>query len=479
MPPPGASSAPSAPPVGGPAPIAATAPPPAAPPVYADRLAELQTGPPAAAPPPPDVPAFDESGNFIGKTTIGPPPPPAVSATSPTSATPAPRGPLTPAEITAAAYAKQRADKEAARTPDNEFVAFKASYPATIRPGATWDTLTPKEQQAGLTAYAQRGRDPNAAAQLGILRDLSVGLARQKLEDAKRTGAPIPVIYQRPSKEQFNAVEPTTGQTYGALFEGGLVYALEGKYPPVGMGQSKQASNVRNAIAAAGAGMADEAGVDLPLLRADYGGKAAALKKLIPAAAFTASSAGAAMDNLDLALAQSDQVPRGGAKLVNRYTNWMKGELTPATGLSQLETYIYTAAREYAKVVSGSAQSVAGLSDTAAKEAEKLLNAAQAPETFAAVATAMKNDMGNVTANQNKAISDVSASVGQFLRAVNTPRAGQDSGATTGAGVTPPVSPPPRAAVPAPIIVVDPQGGRHPFATQAQADEFKRLAKIK
>lgn len=38
---------------------------------------------------------------------------------------------------------------------------------------------------------------------------------------------------------------------------------------------------------------------------------------------------------------------------------------------------------------------------------------------------------------------------------------------------------PPAAAPSGQIIVTDPKGGKHPFATQAQADEFKRLAGIK
>jgi hypothetical protein len=81
----------------------------------------------------------------------------------------------------------------------------------------------------------------------------------------------------------------------------------------------------------------------------------ASLVQLTKTANATEAFAKTATDNLDLALAQSGQVARTGSKLANRYLQWVQGELTPAEGLTQFETYIYTAAREYAKVTSGGA----------------------------------------------------------------------------------------------------------------------------
>jgi hypothetical protein len=94
--------------------------------------------------------------------------------------------------------------------------------------------------------------------------------------------------------------------------------------------------------------------------------------------------------HMDLALNQSDKVIRTGIPIVNRYTQWAFGQaLTGRKELTRFETYIYTAAREYAKVTSGGAMSAQGLTDSASREAEKLLNAAQTPQAFKAAIEAM------------------------------------------------------------------------------------------
>jgi hypothetical protein len=106
---------------------------------------------------------------------------PAPSSAPPPTAAGAPGAPP-PVRLThAQAVAKAYADAEAAKAPPNEFQAFKTAYPATVRTGATWDTLTPEEQTKGLTAFSQRGRDPDAAAGITALRNVTTELARQRL----------------------------------------------------------------------------------------------------------------------------------------------------------------------------------------------------------------------------------------------------------------------------------------------------------
>jgi hypothetical protein len=173
----------------------------------ATQIRDLEgTGPPAARapapgapilPPPPlalpAVPTTAPGGPGAPATTAAPPfgaapvsvvpdvgtaPPPAVGA----SGAPPPR--LTHAQAVAKAYA----DADAAKAPPNEFQAFKTAYPATVRAGATWDTLTPEEQTKGLTAFSQRGRDPDAAAGITALRDVTTELARQRLAAGKTDG---------------------------------------------------------------------------------------------------------------------------------------------------------------------------------------------------------------------------------------------------------------------------------------------------
>jgi hypothetical protein len=188
--------------------------------------------------------------------------------------------------------------------------------------------------------------------------------------------------------------------------------------PSMGLGNAGTVKNARSSIQNKAAAMADAAGVDLPTLRAEYRANATTLNKLVPTYRATAGFAGTAKDNLQLALDQSAKVPRTGSPLANRYIQWANGQtLTGNPELTRFEVYIYTAAREYAKVTSGGAQSVAALTDSAAKQASALLNAAQTPKAFEAAAGAMQNDMENVTKNQAKQINAVSSTVGQFLGA--------------------------------------------------------------
>jgi hypothetical protein len=181
-------------------------------------------------------------------------------------------------------------------------------------------------------------------------------------------------------------------------------------------------------VAASGHNMAE--------LRTEYRAFSGAQVKAVSMYVGTSAAQGAANDNLQLALDQSEKVGRTGAPLVNRYYQWGQSQLggQPLPNLTQFETYIYTASREYAKVVSGASMSVQGITDSAAKEASKLLNAAQSPEQFKAAATAMQNDMVNVRTNWKKQIDSVSKTIGDFLSAtVGDP----GTGATTGAAKDP------------------------------------------
>jgi len=155
--------------------------------------------------------------------------------------------------------------------------------------------------------------------------------------------------------------------------------------------------------------------IDVSAAKAEYKGLTAANTKLISQAAFIKTYTATAKDNLDLALAQSANVPRTGAKMVNKYALWAQGQYTPAGPLATFETYIYTASREYAKVTSGGAMSAQGLTDSAQREASNLLNAAQSPEAFAAAVSAMKQDMDNVNVEFNKSIGDFAPNVGKLL----------------------------------------------------------------
>lgn len=235
---------------------------------------------------------------------------------------------------------------------------------------------------------------------------------------AAAANAPL-VDASRPVGAAANKIDPQTGITPNATYQNALIFGLEGKMPALGMGGSPQAKLRNNAIQNKAAAIAAAAGIDLPTVQAEYKANSGALNKLLPQAKATATAANTAIDNLDLARSQSASVSRTGSKLVNRYAQWAQGNLSAAKDLTKFETYVYTAAREYAKVTSGGAASAQGLTDSAAKEAEKLLNVAQSPEAFQAATEAMQADMANVLTNQTKTLSGISSTIANFFAAAN------------------------------------------------------------
>jgi hypothetical protein len=87
----------------------------------------------------------------------------------------------------------------------------------------------------------------------------------------------------------------------------------------------------------------------------------------------------------------------------------------------------------------------------------------------------VKLGKANVTIRRNSI-----ANTGVAGASATNPYAPAPAPAVVAPPVIPPAAPAGRGAVPgAPIIVIDPAGGSHPFATQAQADAFKRAAGIK
>jgi hypothetical protein len=235
------------------------------------------------------------------------------------------------------------------------------------------------------------------------------GLARFVAEN-KRQPEPKEkdAIYQaavaEAKKSADTGEESAVALSPAGLDAAALNYAKTGQLPPMGMGKGGAA--VRSKIinrAAEKYGGTDP--LDIAANKSTYTANQASLTQLTKTANATEAFAKTASDNLDLALAQSANVARTNSKLVNRYLQWAQGELSPAEGLTQFETYIYTAAREYAKVTSGGAMSAQGLTDSAAREAAKLLNAAQSPRAFAAAAKAMKDDMANVRNNYKAQVS--------------------------------------------------------------------------
>jgi hypothetical protein len=219
-----------------------------------------------------------------------------------------------------------------------------------------------------------------------------------------------------PDPETANNVDPSTGRTASAIWNDAIQRAFEGTALQQFVGglssTDPKAKAIKNQIDNKSAAIVSAMGSSYPALKAMYKANASAATKFVTQALFVKTYMRTTTDNLDLALAQSAKIGRTGSKLANNYLQWSQGNLTPAGPLAEFETYIYTASREYAKVTSGGAMSAQGLTDSAQREAGKLLNAAQSPEAFAATAIAMKQDMANVIKELDTTVAGFSSTLG-------------------------------------------------------------------
>lgn len=199
-------------------------------------------------------------------------------------------------------------------------------------------------------------------------------------------------------------------RTPAAIIQNSAAYALQGGNLQQFVGglsaKDPKTQRIKNAIDNKASALAYAAGTDLPTLRKDYKADTKLAGELAPRYAFTSAAANTADVNIDLAIKESPKVNRTDSAFINNIILKYQKDFTKATELSKFEVYIYTIAREYGKVVSGSASSIAGLTDTQTKASELLLAARQSPEAFAAATEAMKNDMKNV---QDKLLDQIGA----------------------------------------------------------------------
>jgi len=227
------------------------------------------------------------------------------------------------------------------------------------------------------------------------------------------------VMTAPPDPKTANVINPRTGRTPAAIWQDSLTYALQNKLPALGLSSKGIGANAKAAIQNTAGAIAQAAGVDLPTVQQEFKNNQSVLNNLMPKYMMLASSADTANLNLQKALDQSPNVPRTGSPLVNRYEQYLLGhQLTGDPALTKLETYIYAAAREYAKVTGGSYMSAAELSNAGAKKAEELLNAAQTPDQFKSAAAAMQDDMVNVgtpLGDALKKINEASPNVARLL----------------------------------------------------------------
>lgn len=203
-------------------------------------------------------------------------------------------------------------------------------------------------------------------------------------------------------------------------------YVIDGKMPSFGYGAS--GTTARYQFFKAVADAYGDKGLTVEQANAQRLAKtsaASALTKVKTLSATTEMAENAAITNLELAAKLGRDYQRAGMPVVNRFQNWLNGNLGD-TKLSAFETALYTGAREYAKVASGAAGSVSGLTESATKEAERMVNAAMTQGQLESTLKTMKMDMKNVREAQEDQMAALEAElatpvVGQGATSVNTP----------------------------------------------------------
>jgi hypothetical protein len=269
----------------------------------------------------------------------------------------------------------------------------------------------------------------------------------------------------RPSGPDANKPDPTIRMTPNGLHQAALNFIATGQYPPTGRGSDPASLAQREAINAKVGAVAAASGMDLPTLRAFYKSNAASLSQQQKAADSVQSFMSTADKNADLLKQTLAKVPDSGIPLLNQPLRSFAKNVEGDKNMSQMVTYLRSAQAEYGRIISQ--PNLAGqLTDSARHEAQDLLDPKATVQQMLASLDALRSEGTNRVVSIGEQIQRIQQ------RMQNGPGDQKPQAA--------PPAPAPAAAAPGgQIIVTAPDGSKHPFATQAQADAFKRLAGIK
>lgn len=249
-----------------------------------------------------------------------------------------------------------------------------------------------------------------------------------------------------PDPAKANQQDPVTGVSYAARYEGAKTWALTGQntYPSRGISQAQvRASAQYNA--SVGTALANMAGVDIATLRQQFQGQSRAVNQIVPQITSMGTLKRTAEDNLQSAIQESASLPRTDSPYLNgllqKYISGGPNALAGNPEYSRFVQLVYDGAVQYARMVSGGAQSSAQLNATAATKATELINAAQSPASFAASIGAMRVAMDHQfseATNTLARVNNVSPEVARFLQVAATgeplqgmqPQAGPQDGQT-------------------------------------------------
>lgn len=188
-------------------------------------------------------------------------------------------------------------------------------------------------------------------------------------------------------------------------------YRLDGTLPPAGMGASGNIVRAKILNRAAEMAKADgQSGEAERIRQSGYKANTQALGQLEKQRNLVLAFEKNALANADLALQQSEKVDRVGSPAIDRWIQAGKKEVLGDVEVAKLHTAIRTFVNEYAKVTT----SVTGggvTSDSARKEIDDLLRAAQTKEQVRGVIGLMKQEMKNREKSYEQQVSELKQSM--------------------------------------------------------------------
>lgn len=166
------------------------------------------------------------------------------------------------------------------------------------------------------------------------------------------------------------------------------IYKTTGVIPPMGLSGKGMREQFYAAVGAGGQDIVSIAALN----KARISGLNKALGTQENQYAATNTSLGTLDKQLNLVEEYSKKVDRTGTPIANKYLLWLKGDVQGDADTKAFENIVTTASNEFAKILSGSSASIAGVTVSSAAEAKNLLNASQTPEQLAEVIKVMRQE---------------------------------------------------------------------------------------
>lgn len=185
------------------------------------------------------------------------------------------------------------------------------------------------------------------------------------------------------------------------------IYHTTGVIPPMGLSASGLRTQFYAAIGKEGPGAVSDASAN----KAEIAGATTALRTQTNQYAANQTSIGTLDKQLDLVQSYSDKVDRTGSPLFNKYLLYLKGSVAGDADTAAFQNIVNTASAEFAKILSGSSASIAGVTVSSQQDAKNLLNASMSADQLSSVIGLMKAESNYRLTSQKDSINTLTSDI--------------------------------------------------------------------